>query len=95
MVAVSVSRGVLLAQVSTTVNVRDQIRSFIADRYPHPHAVHVVVPDPKLDRTPWVEVRWADSEKFGIDALWSLQDQIESAWPNIEFEFLNTDAEDL
>jgi len=63
---------------------RESLQVRAADTF----AVHVVLPDRTLDRQPWIEIRTV----WGVE---DVIDQIEETWPDVEFEGISVDEEDL
>lgn len=51
--------------------------------------VHVVLPDRRADRQPWIEIRCV----HGISS--NDEEEIEHRWPDVEFEIVYTDEENL
>ena len=50
---------------------------------------HLVHPDPRLGRVPWIEIRAATL--FPIE----LEEQFGQRWPNTDFEVVDTDEDGL
>lgn len=82
-------RAMQMALVSSLIETADAVRELLAREYPHPHMVHVVVPDPRADRVPWMEVRLTWPAKIEIEEL------LAETWPKVDFELIWTDEEDL
>lgn len=74
--------------VARLIQAADECRDLI-DRTGIVCACHVVLPDRRLDRQPWVEIRTV--QLLGVD----LEEQIETTWPDVEFEVVHVDEDDL
>ena len=72
------------------MTVADQTRNRI-DQHDsgNPCLVHVVLTDRRTDRQPWVEIRCV----HGLDD--EFLESIETQWPDVEFEVIYCDEEDL
>lgn len=64
------------------------VRMFMDRETNYEYAVDVVIPDPRRDRRPFIQVSTAD-----IDC--ELEERIERGWPWIDFDFVLTDRGDL
>lgn len=69
-------------------SIATQVRMFLDRATTNEYAVDVVLPDPKRDRTPFIQVSMPI-----VDA--DLEDLIERGWPTTDFDFVWCDPEDL
>lgn len=66
-----------------------EISAFIEKHLGDTAMAHLVMPDPRADRVPWIEVRCCTTMPV------ELEEEIETAWPDIEFELVYTDEDGL
>ena len=78
-----------LARTITTNLARQAVQAFLAERYPHPFTVLLVVPPPGVPYRPWLDVMVTEEPSKG------LFDELENTYPDVVMNFVWTEADHL
>ena len=68
---------------------RHEVSAFIEKHLGDTAMAHLVMPDPRADRVPWIEVRCCTTMPV------ELEEEMETTWPDIDFEVIHTSENDL